>query len=322
MEYKIHDYKFEWKGNFARARELVKLCMDDLGFVEGDNGFHIYNHTHYFKVPHKNSLFVKPTAPTSNHFAIDNRGYANTSLMAFHEPVEYEYAYSFLNPTANMKWNNITNLIERKSNKWDDSILLKWREPKGDIPEDHILVIGQMPDDETVNGFGFAGHMERIDHIVETLHNYNLGWRGSSVMVGPIVVKLHPRLKSKKYKKVIAKWKDAGVHVVQGYESIHDYLPHTRVAIIDNSTAGIECLMHEVPVISYGWPEYHWVTKKLQVLPQLVSLIEGLDIWYTPHFKENARKFIYWYIHDYLCYDELSTWNRLNDLTKWLQKES
>ena len=83
-----------------------------------------------------------------------------------------------------------------------------------------------------------------------------------------------------------------------------------RVAILDNSTAGIECLMHQVPVISTGWPEYHWVTEKLQVLPQLPRLIKDLE-W---HELDDANKFIYWYIHDYLCYDVESTKRRLKDI--------
>ena len=50
-----------------------------------------------------------------------------------------------------MDWSKIEKLIERKANKWDDSIILKWRKAKS-VPKDHILVIGQMPDDETVKG--------------------------------------------------------------------------------------------------------------------------------------------------------------------------
>ena len=68
--------------------------------------------------------------------------------------------------------------------------------------------------------------------------------------------------------------------------------------------------MHEVPIISYGWPEYHWATQKLQTLTQLKNLVSDLS-W---HQKEYAKQFIEWYINNYLCHDIISTENRLKEL--------
>ena len=93
-------------------------------------------------------------------------------------------------------------------------------------------------------------------------------------------------------------------------ESIHYYLKHTSVAIVDNSTAGIECLMYEIPTISYGWPEYHWATKKLQSLTQLSNLVTDLS-WHDPLY---CNRFIEWYINHYLCTDINSTEKRLKQL--------
>ena len=152
-----------------------------------------------------------------------------------------------------------------------------------------------MPDDETVHGFGFGDHIVKLKMIVDKLHGEN------------VVIKLHPRYENPV---LVKKWQDAGHTVIDGYISIHDVLPKTRVAIVENSTAGIECLMHEVPVISYGWPEYHWVTAKAQTLPHIESLISDLR-W---HDKRKAKQFIYWYINDYLCTDIDSTVNRLKEL--------
>jgi hypothetical protein len=69
--------------------------------------------------------------------------------------------------------------------------------------------------------------------------------------------------------------------------------------------------MHEVPVISYGWPEYHWATKKLQTLPQLDMLIHNPEEWNKPVY---ARQFIEWYINHYLCTDINNTMKRLKEL--------
>ena len=122
-----------------------------------------------------------------------------------------------------------------------------------------------------------------------------------------IIIKVHPRYKNKI---LIKKWKDAGHRVITAFDSIHTILPKTRVAIVDNSTAGIECLMHKVPIISYGWPEYHWATQKLQSLSQLKDLVNDLS-WHDPVYTNN---FINWYIYDYLCSDIDSTINRLKDI--------
>jgi hypothetical protein len=299
VAYKIYDHKFEWKGNFDYARTCIKQALEQIDYPEDLN---IFNHTDLTQMNYSNVLFVKPTAPTSKHFAIDTIGYANASKLAFEEPYEPDIMYSHLNSKNNMDWSKIETLINQRSNKWDDSILLKWRKAK-DVPKEHILVIGQMPDDETVKGFGLGGHWESITLIVERLY--------AQVTEFPIVVKIHPRLKLRgKQKDIVDKWIQDGIDVRDGYESIHDFLPHTRVAILDNSTAGIECLMHEVPIISYGFPEYHWVTKQLQSLTQLPKLCNDIS-W---HKKEKAMKFIYWYINDYLCYDVESTKNRLNEI--------
>ena len=290
MVFKFHQHRFD---NFNNYYEVIREAMKQLGHSEvveeSPADIHFYNHI-VNDSQSDNMIIVKPTAPTSKHFALDTLGYANSSSLAFNKPLQVEMRY-----WPKKDWDIITDLINKKSNKWDDSILLKWRKPKIKIPEDHILVIGQMPDDETVHGFGFGDHIVKLKMIVDKLHGEN------------VVIKLHPRYKNPV---LIKQWKDAGHTVIDGYISIHDVLPRTRVAIIDNSTAGIECLMHQVPIISYGWPEYHWATKKLQILTELPNLVKDLD-WYD---KEYANNFILWYIHEYLCYDVESTKARINGI--------
>ena len=285
MEYKIHQYRFD---NFTKFEDIIRKSLNKLGHIESDNpDLNIYNHCHKSEIDTDNNIIFKPTAPTSRHFALDTIGYANTSTLAYLKP-------DINDDIEQMDWSSILELKNTKPNKWDDSILLKWRTAKN-ITDDHILIIGQMPDDETVNGFGFGNHVRNLEMIVDTLANEN------------IIIKVHPRYKNKI---LIKKWRDAGHRVITAFDSIHTILPKTRVAIIENSTAGIECLMHEVPIISYGWPEYHWATQKLQTLPQLKDLVNDLS-WYKPVY---ARQFIEWYINHYLCSDINSTIKRLKDI--------
>lgn len=269
---------------------------------ENKADLHIYNHTcrdlenHNKDFP-KNVLFIKPTAPTSKHFQIDRLGYANSSSITFEEPIEYEFR-----KVDKLDWKEIQDLIERRANKWDDSIMLKWPDAKN-VRDEHVLIIGQMPEDETVMGFGFGDHWKKMCMIIDKLEDYRL------------VIKLHPRIRKASHRirdlnKQIEEWEKKGHQVFSGYESIHSILPKTSVAITENSTAGIECMMHDVPIISYGYPDYHWITKDLRILTQLRGYIDDRS-WFK---KDLSRKFLCWYVFDYLCCDIPSTMKRLEEL--------
>jgi len=296
VEYKIHQYRFD---NFTKHENVIHQAMSVLGHTESQSDIadiDIYNHCHISEVPawSEYTLIFKPTGPTSDHFAIDTHGYANSSTLAFKEPIGLKKEY-----TNN---SDISELIKSKSNKWDDSIMVKWKDDlRKNFPKDHVLVIVQQPKDETVDGFGFGNHWTKICSIVAKL---------LVSQTRPIVVKLHPSFQDKRKTNQINQWKKSGIRVIEGYVSIHDVLPKTRVAITENSTAGIECLMHQVPIISYGFPEYHWATKQLQSLTQLEDLITDLT-WHDPFY---ANKFINWYIYGYLCSDINSTVKRLKEI--------
>jgi CDP-glycerol glycerophosphotransferase (TagB/SpsB family) len=101
------------------------------------------------------------------------------------------------------------------------------------------------------------------------------------------------------------------VQILKGFTTIHSVLPKTRVAILDNSTAGIECMMHDVPMITYGYPDYHWVSQDMRSLTQLRGMIETVDNW---HDIQLARRFLCYYVFEYLCSDIDTTMNRLKEL--------
>ena len=291
VEYKIHSYRYD---NFSKYELIISQAMSILNHIQttsDDADLHFYNHCHVSELNTENNIIFKPTDPTSKHFALDTIGYANSSSIAFKEPDWFQV------PTKeNLEY--IQSLIENKSNKWDDSILLKWRKAKN-IADDHILIIGQVPTDESVNGFGFGDHFKKLKMIVEKLKGEN------------IIVKLHPSMKIRgKDKDTIDRWIQNDIDVRTTFESIHDFLPKTRVAILENSTAGIECMMHGVPIISYGFPEYHWVTKVLQSLTELENLVSDFS-W---HSAVSQRMYINWYINNYLCSDIDSTVNRLKKI--------
>ena len=302
MQFKFYERRYSFKGNFAYAANCIRHALEMMGHTESETeeaDLHIYNHTCRDLEPfmEENAIIFKPTAPTSKHFQICDLGYANSSRITFEEPVEYEYR-----TYDNTEWNEIQDMVLRRANKWDDSIMLKWPDAK-DVKDDHILIIGQMPEDETVMGFGFGDHWKKMYQIIDKLDDYNL------------VIKLHPRIRKASHRvrdinKCIKEWELRGHQVFSGYESIHSILPHTKVAITENSTAGIECMMHDVPIISYGYPDYHWITKDLRILTTLRNSIDDLS-WFN---REKSRRFLCWYVFEYLCSDIPTTMNRLEEL--------
>ena len=166
-----------------------------------------------------------------------------------------------------------------------------------------------MPGDETVNKFSFGNHWEKLKSVVSHLINH-----GSD----PIVVKLHPYLKErshqylwKNYYSTILSWEASGVTVVYDFTSIHTILEKTKVAIIENSTAGLECLIYDVPMICYGYPEYHWVSYNLKHLVELTHAINNIENWWS---KIASREWLTWYCTEYMCRDYKSTLKRLEEL--------
>ena len=69
-------------------------------------------------------------------------------------------------------------------------------------------------------------------------------------------------------------------------------------------------MMHDVPIISYGYPEYHWITKDLRILTELKGYIADMT-WFD---KELSRKYLMWYINWYLCHDVKTTQRRVEEL--------
>ena len=268
---------------------------------------YVYNHTHLRQLVEngfhlgKKTLIMKPTGPAPNYFTIDELGYAACSTITYNKPDfesinEMEFFLS-----------TVPSLIEKKQNKWSDREDLVLSTDKVKTPEEHILVLGQMPGDETVRDMSFGNHWDKLEGIVKAL----------SVYKEKLVIKLHPTLKSESsskawifYSAAIKKWQNNGHVVFFEKENLHEILPNTRVAIIENSTAGIECLLHQVPIISYGYPEYHWITKDLRHLTCLIDYVEDLSWW----DRSLANKWLAWYCTQYQCFDYKSTLNRIQYL--------
>lgn len=274
---------------------------------ESENDLFIYNHTYINKLKDEgfyrgsNNIFIKPTGPSPRYFTLDSLGYGCHLSITYKKPDFEDYDYTnFFNKEA-------INLIDNKENKWSNrGADLKSVDLNIELPDNHILVLGQMPNDESVTEFSFGDHWKKLLQIISELVKLDY----------PIVLKLHPTLHEidiEDLETQIEEWKSKGIVVIQDYSSLHDVLVKTKVAILENSTSGIECLLHNVPIISYGYPEYHWVTKDLRHLTMLRNYIEDTS-W---HDLEKSKSFIAWYCEQYMCYDKPSTYKRLQQLLNY-----
>lgn len=278
----------------------------EIGLNDSEEAINFYNHTYLSEVKRNNlprgskTLFIKPTAPAPNYFTIDELGYACNSKITYEKPdFEGTKTKFFFN-------NTVRNLISKREHKWSQTNEVSFCAAQN-VPEDHILVIAQMPGDETVTKFSFGNHWIKLQQIIDTLKHSNT-----------VVLKLHPTFKSvtmksghwENFRNIILRWISEGVTVYEDEESLYDILPKTNIAIIENSTAGIECLMHEIPIISYGYPEYHWVTKDMRHLSMLQSYIDDTS-WWDP---DRSKEWLAWYCTKYQCHNYASTFNRLEEL--------
>lgn len=280
-----------------------------VGIVDDKDAIYVYNHTYVEEVRRngfltgKKTLFIKPTLPTPNHFTLDSSGYAAASSITYKKPsFEYYDSTYFFNTT-------VPEIIRTRPNKWQDRDWCEFGDPEElELPDNHVLVLGQLPQDETCSLISFGDHFKKLCAIVDHLDIYT-----------NIVVKLHPHLLDSSdewyvpdplYFQKIEEWREKGIIVLTGYTSLFDILPKTRVAIVENSTSGLECLLHQVPVISYGFPEYHWVTKDLRHLHQLSDYIKDLS-W---HIQDRANSFTAWYFEQYLCNNTESAKRRILEI--------
>lgn len=283
-----------------------------VGIEDSPKDIYVYNHTHLqdlrkndFKLGVK-TLFIKPTLPTPNHFTLDSVGYAAGSSITYKRPNYLGYdSYNFIS-------NEVPKIIQERPNKWSDRDWCQFGGAESlNLPDNHILIIGQVPNDETCKRMSFGDHIKKLEMLVDSIDH-----------LPNIVVKLHPHLLDEdldengpyrpdpRYYDMIESWESRDITVLTGYSSLFDILPQTKVAIVDNSTSGLECLMHQVPVISYGYPEYHWVTKDLRHAHILPDFINDMS-WYN---REEANSFIAWYFEQYLCCDLVSTRKRILEI--------
>ena len=155
------------------------------------------------------------------------------------------------------------------------------------LPKDYVLYLCQIPHDETIRYHSKVTVEQAIESTCRATQELGL----------PLVLKGHPvnpgsmeSLKqiANKYKHTI--WLDD--------VSIHQLIPDARAVVVVNSGTGLESLLHQRPVVTFGRADYDVVTNRVEG-GNLRDLLE------RPKFNQEAVKnFIdRWY--DF-CYNTIS----------------
>jgi hypothetical protein len=249
----------------------------------------------------KVNWFFKPTVPDAYHTTLDELGYGPFSTVGYEKP-------NFENTSNDV----VKNFFDTQVKGWIDNCNLKWGTLynfcKEEIPyENYVLVLGQCYKDEVVTRHEFGNYFNKLYAVINELHG---------ITNDIIVVKLHPftdgltdrtdiSLESKQTLEKIG----SRVKVFTGKSNIHNFIEKAKYVVLANSSAGFEVMMHHKPMITWGRPEYHWITGNLFHLANLQRLI-NLD-WFN---KDLSDKFLYWYMEKYCFYNQETANFRVKEL--------
>lgn len=245
--------------------------------------------------------FFKPTIPDVRYTTLDVKGYGPYSSITYSKP-----------PFHRCTKKRVGMFFENDVSKWIQTSSSKWgvQFSKTEIPEDdfNLVVVQTLKDYTTVNMY-YGSYLLSVVEIVQNLVKVD---RGRSV-----VVKLHPYIDGKSGENnKIAKFLtqkleaiDSSIRVYSGLTSVHPFFAKCRCVFVCNSGAGWEAMMHRKPVVTWGYPEYHWTSYKLRHLCDLSEAIK-LD-WFKP---ERSDKLLYWYLRKYCFWDYPSTLRRVREL--------
>jgi len=250
--------------------------------------------------------FFKPTVPDEYHTTLDTLGYGPYSSLTYQEPDFKNVEIGDFFDTKVKDW------LKKRTSKFDN-YLYHFKNKVQKVPfNDYFLIIGQCGGDEVVTKHDFGSYFVKLEQVIKELVR---------ISDRTVVVKLHPFTDGKdvdkiefasslkeKYEAISSK-----VKVYIGATNIHNFIEKAYCVLLANSGAGFETMMHHKPIISWGYPEYHWITYDLRHLVDLQRAIK-LD-WFN---REESDKFLYWYMEEYCYYNQETCDRRVKDLINGL----
>jgi len=158
------------------------------------------------------------------------------------------------------------------------------------LPADYVLYLCQIPHDETIRYHSSVTVEDAITRTCDATQKLGL----------PLVIKGHPvnPASMESLKQIANKYR----HVIWMDDvSIHQLIPTARAVVVVNSGTGLESLLHQRPVVTFGRADYDVVTNRVEG-DNLEKLLA------EPKFDQVAvRNFVdNWYEACYNTIDETS----------------
>jgi hypothetical protein len=268
----------------------------------------VYNHADISHLtgnilPVQKNWFFKPTVPDNSHTTLDALGYGPFSSITYERP---DFENSSQEDVDKFFSTTVKGWLDRKDTKFGR----RFENREESVPyDDYYLVCGQCYGDETVVRHDFGSHALKLGQVIKELTRVD-----EKRMV---IVKLHPYMNGefqkdtrlsdeakKKFEEISPR-----VKVYTSKSNIHSFIKKARCVLLANSGSGFEAMMHHKPIITWGHPEYHWVTHDLRHLANLIRAIK-LD-WFD---AKKQDKFLYWYMEKYCYYNQETANRRVGEL--------
>ena len=272
----------------------------------------IYNHADISEIrgdviKAKKTWFFKPTVPDKNQTTLDELGYGSYSSPTYNKP-DFE----------NISQDKVDNFFDTVVKKWIKQNPSKWGNnhfKQSDYEYDnYYLVLGQVFNDSVLTRQNWGSYTTTLISIIRELNVWTQD---------KIVVKLHPYTNGIKYKKgkdfdyaadfeKQIKSINSNIEVISDFTSVHSLLEKAKAVIVGNSGSGFEAMMYRKPIISFAFPEYHWVTYDLRKICDVHNALK-VGNWFNSNLSD---RYLYWYMREYCFYDEESAYCRVKSLLK------
>ena len=278
-----------------------------IGTTNQYNATHLYTATNKDKINHDDSLFLGLSGPLPGYFTVDTIGswpyitptYTNIDL----DLVDLDkYPHELINMIKEQKQTLYTSALVNKGKASP--------EPKN-LPDNHILIIVSHVENEWMDGWAMFG---KLISMLSRSEKYNS-------TKYPVVIKFDPRLfldhqaeldkkKLESHQPMLDHLDKLGFKYYYGAESLHDILPKSRIVIQDEGAQFLEPVIYEVPMLTYGAPPYHQVIKRVLHQHEILPAINNID-WHDPLAM---RKWLTWYLNDYVCHSQESCDRRVEEI--------
>ena len=312
---KHKDVKF-WNSPDERSARLEKFDGDFDPEEDKDKKIDlvIYNHCDIHEINQQTDKIksdykwiFKPTPPTETHVTLDELGFGSYSSITYDKPdfedIPQDVVDNFFESSVDM-WINL------KSSKWGENYF----GIDSDLEEDDFyLILWQCGGDSVVNRQDFGSYFDKVEAIIREL---------DKVDDRPIVVKLHPYTNGQSsdvihsvdwvehFTKKFTSINPDKIKIYSNFSSVHEFIPRARCVFVGNSGAGYEVMMHSKPMVSFCYPEYHWITYDLRKVCDISNAIK-VEEWFNPDLSD---RFLYWFSEKYCYYDLDTARKRVDDL--------